>query len=162
MKHIIWTWNVDFADWEDDLRAEYPDEPEDWLYGRMYEINADYLDDERINLNIPLRNKIICIASLGLWNGRHVGYRILDNNVNECFRYFEDRPTWYVENGDLCCEDIHHDGTNYYRYREVKDGVDLEEFLDKLYEGSATEEDVEHYTKPLGDRVANVYGWEVA
>lgn len=162
-KYIIWTWDVDIKDWRDDLKEYYPDADEAELVDRMYEINDDYLDDEKANLNIPTSGRIIMIASLGLWDGRHQGYRILERNINECLSCFEDRPTWYVdEHGDLRCDDVHHDGTNHYLFREERLDVDIDELLDKLYEGSATDEDIEHYTKTLGDRIGKVYGWEVA
>ncbi len=50
-RHIIWS-NVhfDFADWGDDLRAEYPNETENDLYELMQEVNGEYLEDGRINL----------------------------------------------------------------------------------------------------------------
>ena len=52
-KHLIWSnYDLDYADWKDDLEAEYPDLSEDDRMALMYEINSDYLDDERANLNI--------------------------------------------------------------------------------------------------------------
>ena len=44
----------------------------------MHEDNDLRLDDERRNLDIPTRNPIVVIAELGLWNGRRVGYSVLD------------------------------------------------------------------------------------
>lgn len=70
-KHIVWSdINLDFEDWRDDLQEQYPTASEDELVMRMYEINDDYLDDERTNLNIQLSQSIIVIGDLGLWNGR--------------------------------------------------------------------------------------------
>ena len=52
---IIWSnADLDYEDWRDDLEAEYPDLTESQRVELMYERNADYLDDERINLNIQL------------------------------------------------------------------------------------------------------------
>ena len=54
-RHIIWSdINLDLDDWREDLQAEYPDLSEDELYQTMYEINGDYLDNERENLDIQL------------------------------------------------------------------------------------------------------------
>lgn len=54
-RHIIWgDINLDFEDWKDDLSEQYPDLSEEELMQKMYEINADYLDDERMNLNVQL------------------------------------------------------------------------------------------------------------
>ena len=35
----------------------------------------------------------------------------------------------------------------------------IEEFLDKIYEGHATQEDIDAVTRSLGDEIAEVYGW---
>ena len=54
-KHIVWSdMNLDLEDWRDDLIEQYPDASEDTLISKMYEINNDYLDDTRANLNIQL------------------------------------------------------------------------------------------------------------
>ena len=53
--HLIWSnYDLDYEDWRDDLEAEYPELSEDERYYKMLEINRDYLDDERMNLNIQL------------------------------------------------------------------------------------------------------------
>ena len=55
-RHIIWSnENLDLDDWREDLQEQYPDCSEDELYRIMCETNADYLSDERVNLNIQLR-----------------------------------------------------------------------------------------------------------
>lgn len=58
---------------------------------------------------------------------------------------------------------IHHDGTNYLYYRKFKDGLssdDKEDFLDKFYEGKATQDDIDRVTDKLGGIIAQVYGWD--
>lgn len=76
-RHIIWSnENLDLDDWREDLQEQYPDCSEDELYRIMCETNADYLSDERVNLNIQLSQPILVIADLGLWNGRRMGYMI--------------------------------------------------------------------------------------
>lgn len=75
-KHEVWSdMDLDLDDWRDDLREEYPELDEDGLYAKMLELNADYLDDERGNLKQPIGGSLLIIADLGLWNGRHQGYR---------------------------------------------------------------------------------------
>ena len=70
-KHIIWSnYFLDYDDWKDDLEEQYPDLSEDERISLMYEINNDYLGDERMNLNIQLDRPILVIGDLGLWNGR--------------------------------------------------------------------------------------------
>lgn len=164
--HVIWTSAVDIDDWRDDLKEQYPDATEEELYQIMCETNADYLEDERVNLNIQLPEAIVCIADLGLWNGRHSGYHVIKSgNIKDCL-YSNYDPTWYVDRyGNLRCDDVHHDGTNHYLYRMWKPGLSesaKESFLWKIYEGKATSADITRYTRRIGDHIGKVYGWEVA
>ena len=127
-KHLIWSnYALNFEDWRDDLEADYPDLSEEKRIALMYEINSDYLDDERANLNIQLDQPILIIGDLGLWTGRHIGYKEIESgNIRDCL--YSDRDieysTWFVDKlGDLRCEAIHHDGTNHLLYRTYKPGV---------------------------------------
>jgi hypothetical protein len=54
----------------------------------------------------------------------------------------------------------HHDGRHYVTYRMVKDGVDIDNFLDKVYNGTYTKKDITRYTKSLRPYVKAVYGWK--
>ena len=75
-RHIIWSnENLDLDDWREDLQEQYPDCSEDELYRIMCETNADYLSDERVNLNKEVDGVIVCFADLGLWDGHHQGAR---------------------------------------------------------------------------------------
>ena len=163
--HLIWSnYDLDYEDWRDDLEAEYPELSEDERYYKMLEINRDYLDDERMNLNIQLSQPILVIADLGLWTGRHSGYKeILSGNIRDCLYSEYDYTTWYVDkDGDFRCDDVHHDGTNHYLYRVFKDSAtdeQREELLDKIYCGIATQADIDRVTHRLGDEIGKVYGW---
>ena len=164
--HLIWSnYDLDYEDWRDDLESEYPELTEDERYYKMLEINQDYLDDERVNLNIQLSQPILVIADLGLWTGRHSGYKeILSGNIRDCLYSEYDYTTWYVDkDGDFRCDDVHHDGTNHYLYRVFKDSAtdeQREELLDKIYCGIATRVDIDRVTHRLGDEIGKVYGWE--
>ena len=164
--HLIWSnYDLDYEDWRDDLEAEYPELSEDERYYKMLEINRDYLDDERMNLNIQLSQPILVIADLGLWTGRHSGYKeILSGNIRDCLYSENDYTTWYVDkDGDFRCDDVHHDGTNHYLYRVFKDSasdVQREDLLDKIYRGIATPTDIDRVTRRLGDEIGKVYGWD--
>ncbi len=132
----------------------------------MYEINGDYLDDERVNLNIQLSQPILVIGDLGLWYGRRSGYKEIESgNIRDCLYADTDYSTWYVDRlGDLRCDAIHHDGTNHYLYRAYKDGVresQIDLLKDKLYRGIATRADVTRITRRLGDDIARVYGFPI-
>lgn len=73
---IIWSnMNLNVDDWRDGY-AEYCEineiEPGDEydIYNWMEATNAEYLHDERANLNKPIDGNILIIGDLGLWNGR--------------------------------------------------------------------------------------------
>ncbi len=141
-RHIIWSNDIDYDDWREDLEEQYPDLTEAERMELMYELNGDYLDDERSNLDIQLSRPILVVGDLGLWHGRRMGYKeIPSGNIRDCL-YSErdiDYSTWYVDkNGDFRCDAIHHDGTNHYLYRAYKDGVSdtqIENLKEKLYRG---------------------------
>lgn len=165
-RHLIWSnYNLDYDDWRDDLEAEYPELSDDERQERMVEINGDYLDDERTNLNIQFSRPILVIADLGRWNGRFPGYKeITSGNIRDCLYSDTDYSTWYVDKlGDLRCDVVHHDGTNHYLYRTYKDGVSDEQInrlKEKIYNGIATRTDITRLTNRLGDEIGKVYGWD--
>lgn len=166
-RHIIWSnINLDLDDWRDDLKEEYPDYTEDELYREMVETNDSYLDDERVNLNIEVGEPILVIADLGLWNGRHQGYKeIISGNIRDCLYSNNDFSEWYVDKyGDLRCDDIHHDGTNLYLYRAYKESAtetQRDNLKWKIYNGTATRADITRITRRLGDEIAKVYGFDI-
>lgn len=165
--NIIWSnENLDYEDWRDSLAEDYPDLTEAQREALMYELNADYLDDERTNLNIQLSQPILVIADLGRWNGRVMGYKeILSGNIRDCLYSDTDYSTWYMDKlGDLRCDAVHHDGTNHYLYRTYKDGVtedQIDRLKGKIYDGVATRADITRLTRRLGDEIARVYGWKI-
>ena len=163
--HLIWTnHDLNYEDWRADLEANYPELTENERYEKMLEINQDYLDDERINLNIQLSEPILLIADLGLWDGHHSGYsEIRSGNIRDCLYSNHDYSTWYVDRlGDLRCDDVHHDGTNHYLYRAFKSSASEEQrdnLKSKIYSGTATRADITRVTRRLGDEIGKVYGW---
>ena len=166
-RHIIWSnYALDYSDWKDDLEEQYPDLSDEQRIALMYEINGDYLDDERANLNVQLSQPILVIADLGLWYGRRSGYKeIMSGNIRDCLYSDSDFSTWYVDRlGDLRCDAVHHDGTNHYLYRTYKDGVrdsQIDLLKEKLYCGIATRTDITKVTRRLGDEIARVYGFSI-
>lgn len=166
-RYVIWgDINLDLDDWREDLQEEYPGISEDEMYQKMYEINGEYLDDERMNLNIQLPQPIIMVGDLGLWHGRVMGYKMIDSgNIKDCLFSDTDMTEWYVDKyGDLRADAIHHGGTNHYLYRVFKEGVSetqIENLQEKVYRGRATRADITRLTKRLGDNIAKVYGWSI-
>lgn len=166
-KKVIWSnYNLDYEDWKDFFDDEYPDLDEDKRIDLMYELNNEYLDDERMNLDIPVSEEIIVLGDLGFWDGRKSGYKeIHGHSIKDCLYTDTDYATWYLDGrGDLCCEAIHHDGTNHYLYRVFKPDVSdtrKENFLEKVLRGTVTRADITRTTQRLGDKIAKVYGWKI-
>lgn len=162
-ERIIWqNIDIDIKDYEEFLQEVYPDITDDYdKLSLCLDLNNDYLDDERINLDIQLSNPIIVIADLGLWNGRRSGCSIIDSgNINDILYSNDcDYCKWYADRYNIRFTGHHHDGTNYYMYREVKDMDKIDILTDKLYNGTATQADVTRYTRSIRKHVARVYGW---
>ena len=132
----------------------------------MHELNAEYLDDERRNLDIQFSQPILVIGDIGRWNGRVQGYKMVNSgNIRDCLYSDTDRKEWYVDkNGDLRADAIHHDGTNHYLYRVFKRGTSnaqIENLQNKIYCRRATRADITRVTQRLGDSIAAVYGFRL-
>lgn len=170
---IVWSdQNLDIEDWREGYKEyleanELDLDPNDEraIYEWMVETNGEYLSDERMNLDIQLSQPIIIIGDLGRWNGRVMGYKMIDSgNIKDCLYSDTDMTEWYVDRyGDLRADAIHHDGTNHYLYRVFKEGVtesQIERLQEKIYMGKATRADITRVTKRLGDEIGRVYGWD--
>lgn len=173
-KHIVWSnYNLNLDDWIDGIKenldlndVDYSEWSEEDFYEEMVKWNLEYFEDKRINLNIPVEGRIIEIADVGLWNGRKTGYSLLDeHNVNAClnFKTSCEYGEWWVDSrNNLRSRQSHHDGTHFILYREIKPEItsdQLDNFCWKIYRGKATAKDITRYTRSLGKRVKNVYGW---
>lgn len=173
-KHIIWSnYNLNLDDWVDEITEncfykgiDYSDWTEEDFYEEMTKRNFEYFDDERCNLNLPTEGRIIEIADVGLWDGRRVGYKLLnEHNIRACLnlkRGCEYGEWWVDSHNNLHSSQTHHDATHYILYREVKPEItsdQLDNFCWKLYRGKATSRDITKYTRSLGKRVKDVYGW---
>ena len=173
-KHIIWSnYNLNLDDWIDDLKERLDEcgvDCSEWdenkFYEEMVEVNDLYFEDEKCNLNLPTEGRIIEIADVGLWNGRRMGYSLLnEHNIRACLNFKRDCEygEWWVDShNNLRSRQSHHDGTHFILYREVKPEItsdQLDNFCWKLYNGKATSKDITKYTRAIGKRVKNVYGW---
>ena len=169
-KHIIWS-NIDL-DINDGWREAYEefleindmdDNPndEDAIYRYMVETNDEYLGDERMNLNKIVEGRILIIADLGLWNGRKPAYKIVGSgNIKDILGYNYDYAEFYGDGYNIRGTEIHHDGTNYYLYRVIREDRDINKLLDAIYNGEEiTSGKLNYYTKSLYKDVADIYGW---
>lgn len=168
-KHTIWS-NIDLniEDWRDGYKEfleinEMDDDPndEDALYEWMVDTNVEYLYDERMNLNKSVDGRILVIGDLGLWNGRRNGYKIIDSkNIKDILCSDCDFVEWYGDGHNIKCTAHHHDGTNYYLYRVIREDRNIENLLDAIYNGEEiSQSKLNYYTKSLYPYVAKVYGW---
>ena len=172
--HIIWSnYDLNLDDWIDDIKesldecgVDYSKWEEYKFYEEMLDLNDMYFEDEKSNLDIPTEGRIIEIADVGLWDGRRMGYNLLDeHNIKACLNFKRDceYAEWWVDShNNFRSKQTHHDGTNYILYREVKPEItsdQLDNFCWKLYRGKATSKDITKYTRAIGKQVRNVYGW---
>ena len=116
------------------------------------DVSCHYLAYLRGRLDKKLPGRILCVADLGLWNGRHSGYRVLGSNLNSILSVAA--TTFAFDAHSLIGEEIHHDGTNYYTFKLIPDGVDAQPLLDAIYYGKATPKMIRRYTRSLRKYVA--------
>lgn len=162
-RHIIWSnRNLDLADWKDFLEEEYPEVTDEYeQYELISEMNMEYLRDERCNLSEKVDGRILVIADLGLWDGRRQGYKILDNTISDIL-YDEDGEylEWYGDGYNIKATVSHHDGTNFYEYRVIREDRNIENLLDAIYNGEEiNRKKLNYYTKSLYPYIAKIYGW---
>ena len=171
IRHIWQNYDLNLEDWKEGLLEnrelnELPtDVDDDTLREEMYELNNNYLDDERMNLNIKTEGRIVCIADLGFWNGRRLGYKLYGNNIRECLELFRDYDyaDFYVDRYDFRCCQSHHDASTYAVFRELKPSLSSDQannFLWKIYRGTVTKKDITRYTRSLAPYIKKVYGWK--
>lgn len=157
----IWNSNVNLNDYGDYIQEEHPEAiwDDDFRRELIENLNLTYLDDEKCNLNKPLENKIIIIADLGFWDGRRLGYKIVNSNLNAIFDIGEwDEVHWYYDRYNVHCRNPHHDGVNYLKFRELKDNKYEEIICEKIYNGTLTSKDITRYTKSLVPYIKEIYG----
>lgn len=175
-KYVIWNSDAVDEEFVKDERAEmesvYPDQTDDWWWRYAKESNREFLNCTQEALSgIEFPKEIIIFAELGLWNGkRPAWFRTETNEVSKvltpCITIGGDTNIeyWVDAYGNLRAEESHHDGTNTYLFRVFKDSVSekTEQFiLDKAACGTLTKDDITRYTRRVGKKIADVYGWKV-
>ena len=133
---------------------------EEEVWEEIYsDIEMSY-DAEKCNLNRELDGKVLCIASLGLWDGRKSGYRIMARNLNSILNVAQgDYYKVYADRYNVRATDPHHDGTNYYEFRELREDRNYDKLLNKLYNNEeVSRAEIYYYTKSLRPRIKEVYG----
>ena len=162
-KYIIWSnLNVNLEDWQDFLEEEYPNVKDEYeQYNIVSELNDEYLDDERMNLNKVVDGRILVVGDIGRWDGRVSGYKIIDSGNIKDILYSEcDYVEWYGDGYNIRSVGIHHDGSNYAEYRVIREDRNIENLLNDIYYGKEiSRAKLNYYTKSLYPYVAKVYGW---
>ena len=167
-KRIIWSnMNINPDDWKEGYKEiaeengwEEDTDDENNLWNYIYEELDHYIDDERMNLDVTTDGRILVVADLGLWYGRRQGYRILDGNVKNILSADVDYVEWYSDVYNIKATAAHHDGTNYYEYRVIREDRNIQNLLDAIYNGEEiTRKKLNYYTRSLEPYVRRVYGW---
>ena len=135
---------------------------DDMLYSALNDDNSFWFDSVLQDLSHCSDGGVIAIANIGRWNGRFSGYKeyssLEDIAYTNC-----DYECIYVDGyGNLRKDESHHDGNNHILYRYWKDGItdtQRDNFLDKIYNGECTPQDITKYTRAIGKSIADYYGW---
>lgn len=168
-RHLIYSSREDYN--ENEMRSAYKEflsdndlVEDDYDYFRFVEneLEARYSEEEN-NLSMPC-GQIIAIADLGTWRGRISAYKLSNkHNLNAIFAMLGDGDDVeiYVEGNDVKATVRHHDGVNYITFREVRDGRNIKKLTNKIYyQEPISRQMISAYTKCLGDKVKQVYGWK--
>ena len=117
------------------------------IQAELYEIkDRDYYDLKEFFKTITTDGNIIAIADCGRWNGRRMGYKILDNQLSSIFELLSNYDDYdiYLDEKNLKITGYHHDGTDYILLRSFKAKVTPEKennFTSLIY----TEEGINNY-----------------
>lgn len=154
-KRILWTEDINLADWIDD-------DGNMMTYDEARELNDIYLEDICYEFNGVVANEIICIANVGRWDGRRDGYKLLGGRLSNIFRGFDNGYMEFsYDKRNVYGIERHHDGVNYYTYRELKGDTHDERVrnAEKLFSKPLTVRRIGYYTRSLAPRIIEVYGW---
>lgn len=105
----------------------------------------------------------LVIASLGLWDGRFPGGKIIEGSLyNAIIECFEDYNRIYMEGKQLKVDAIHHDGTNHFIIKKLTDrGIEFYNNHYYDYDDRTMHQKLfkdAHYTHSV-DFFARIYGW---
>lgn len=173
MKRIIWKsygmYSIKELEAEEQnvkefLSEAYPEieQTDEAITDEVYDNIGRWYDDEADNLYKQLDGRILAIASMGLWNGRKTGYKILGDNLNEVLTSTIgcDEKEVYFDGYNIKAEGYHHDGSNFVEYREIREDKNIDKLLDKIYMNKPiSRSELNYYTKPLGKYVKQIFGW---
>lgn len=155
-----WLESAEANDWE--IPEDGPSD--DDLWQEWYDQNERDWDDIKWEVeNQDERGSYLIIASLGLWNGRFDGGKIIDGYLYEAIREcFEDYNKVYWQDKNLKIEATHHDGTNYFIIKKLTDrGIEFYNNHYYDYDDRTMHQKLfrdAHYSHSV-DFFARIYGW---
>ena len=155
-----WLESAEVNDWE--IPEDGPSD--DDLWQEWYEQNERDWDDIKREVKYhDERGSYLIIASLGLWNGRFDGGKIIDGYLTEAIRAcFKDYNKVYWQDKNLKVEAIHHDGTNYFIIKKLTDrGIEFYNNHCYDYDDRTMHQKLfrdAHYSHSV-DFFARIYGW---
>ena len=162
MKKIIWTSEIDLDDYEDYFKeSNMEDISDSEKYRIISEDKGLDLDSLRRELDVELDGRILIIGDLGTWRGRVDAYALKSSkNFNEILYSEDDEYEVYYDGYNVKAKGIHHDGTNYYEFREVREDRDIDRFTQMIYDSEIYGRDkVNYYTRSLRKPLKEAMGW---
>lgn len=155
-----WLVSAEVNDWE--IPEDGPSDDELWQ--EWHDLNERDWDDIKAEVKYHNeRGSYLIIASLGLWNGRFDGGKIIDGYLTDAIKAcFEDYNKVYWQDKNLKVEATHHDGTNHFIIKKLTDrGIEFYNNHYYDYDDRTMHQKLfkdAHYTHSV-DFFARIYGW---
>lgn len=134
------------------------------VYERMRIQNEDDLDNLQWELKRkPTENTIIALVDMGLWDGRHNGYKLFDNaeDIVDLVGDYDNYEIYRDTDGNVKMTLSHHDGTHYVTFREFKSHItdsQMNDFISTLLRGKLNNYTIGRYTKSINEYVEGITG----
>lgn len=122
-------WSYDTSDWNDEeIKNEYKEIYEETPTETDLEEYKATINNENLSIMFSEilhheRNhstKLYVVkATLGLWDGIYDGGKVIESLESAIKQTFEDYNKIYIEGRRLKVKAIHHDGTNFYQFKEL-------------------------------------------
>lgn len=125
------------------------------------ELQLDFAFLKQELSSLQLDNPILVIADLGFWDGRKQGYKIIDScQLEDILSTSCDYCKWYSDGYNIRFEGHHHDGSDHYEFREIKNMDNIDKLLDKIVAGEKISRNtLNYYTKSLLPIIKKHFGW---
>lgn len=116
-----------------------------------------------------IKGHFIIYGTSARWDGAHGGFTpLFDTTLGEALKELSaglrncDSNVWISidSNGDLVACKTHHDGTNYYKLRELDREYDEDELEDIASSPEGSGKWFDRHAKPCGHYIAERFGWE--